>query len=433
MSKDQTSTQMNVSRADPTTLAREGQMWNAASGLANSSYQGYTGERVAGFTPDQMAGFDAARTAATAGVPTVAQGVDLTQQAGAYNPMMVNAAQAGPAAQADPTGLMAFFNAQRTGNPAASARDVSAQTAVGGIDQYLNPWTSQVVDAGLSDLDRQRQMAIAQTQAQAAASGAFGGSRHGVADSLTNAEAMRAAGALGANTRAAGFNTALGAATNDANRALSAAQGNQAADVATSVANAGNATSLTGAMAGNLANLGMFNAGQTNNMGQFNASMQQNADVANQGAGLAGNAQRLAAGGQLGSLGGQQQNMGLMGADALLRTGGMQQGLQQAQNDVAHQEWLRKQADPYNKLMFQQGFLGTVGQDSVSRTKQEGSALGGLMGAAATIAGGPVGGAIANMFGGGGMTAGMANQMSQMTPNVVNTAAPYMAQPRGLY
>lgn len=400
MSKDQTSTQMSRTRADPTTLAREGQMWDRASELANSPYQAYTGERIAGFTPDQLAGFEAARQAAGAGAPTVQSGIDLTQQAGAYNPMMLDPRSAGAAAQADPTGIMAFFQSQTQNAPVAGARDVSASRAIDmGLSDYLNPWTEQVVDAALSDLERQRQMAIAQTQGQAALSGAFGGSRHGVADSLTNAEAMRAAGALGANTRAAGFNTALQALTGDANRALSAAQGNQAADVATSVANAGNATSLTGSMIGNLANLGMFNAGQQNNMGQFNASLAANADLANQQAGLAGNAQRLAAGGQLGDLGAQQQNMGLLGADALTRIGGMQQGLDQARKDVAYDDWLRRQADPFNKLMFQQGFTGTVGSDSFSKTKQEGSALGGLMGAASTIAGIPgVSTAISNMF-----------------------------------
>lgn len=399
MGKDQTTTQMQVSRADPTTLAREGVLWDRASELAGQPYQAYGGQRIADFTPDQLAGFEAARAAAGAGAGTVANGIDLTQQAGAYNPMLVGAQQAGPAATADPTGIMAFFNAQRQGAPAAGARDVSASRAIDmGLSDYLNPWTDQVVNAGLSDLDRQRQMAIAQGQGAAAKAGAYGGSRHGVADSLTNAEAMRAAGSLSANTRAAGFNTALQALTGDANRQLSAAQGNQAADVATSVANAGNATSLTGSMLGNLANLGMFNAGQVNNMGQFNASLAQNADVANQGAGLTANAQRLAAGGQLGSLGAQEQQMGLIGADALTRIGGMQQGLNQAKNDVRYDEWLRRQADPYNKLMFQQGFVGTPGFDSFGKTTQEGSTLGGLAGAAATIAGGPVGGAIANMF-----------------------------------
>lgn len=402
MSKDTTTTQTSQTTADPTTLGREQQLWDRASGLANQPYQAYTGQRIAGFTPDQLAGFDAARAAAGAGVPTVTQGVNLTQQAGAYNPMMLDPRTAGAAAQADPAGLMAFFNSLQSGNPSASARDVTAASGHQmGMDNYLNPWTNDVVDAGLSDLERSRQQAITAGQAAASAAGAYGGSRHGVADSLTNAEAMRAAGALSANTRAAGFNTALQAVMADANRKLSADQGNQAADVATSVANAGNATQLGGSMLGLLGQTGMFNAGQTNAQNQFNAGLASNADLANQQAGLAGNAQRLAAGGQLGNLGAQQQQMGLIGADALTRIGGMQQGLNQANLDVAHQEWLRQQAHPFNQLMFQQGFVGTPGSTTNASTTQEGSMLGGLLGAGAAIAGGPVGAAIANMFGGG--------------------------------
>jgi hypothetical protein len=404
MSMDTTTTQTETTRADPTTLAREGQMWDAASGLATSPYQGYDGQRVAGFTPDQLSGFEAARQAATAGTGTVNQAIGMTQQAGAYNPLSLDPRFAGPAAQADPAQLLAAYQAAGQSLPTAGARDVAAQDAVGGINQYLNPYTDAVVDSSLSDLERQRQMAITSGQARAAAAGAFGGSRHGVADSLTNAEAMRAGGALFSQLHAQGFNTALGAATNDANRNLQGQMANQGADVATSVANANNAYGFAGQGLSNAANLGMFNAGAQNNMAQFNAGQGSAADMANQQAGLAGNAQRLGAAGQLGGLGQTQQNMGMVGADALTRIGGMQQGLNQAQNDVRYDDWLREQADPYNKLMFQQGFLGTVGQDARGTTKEEGSALGGLIGAASTIAGGPVGGAIANMFGGGKAT-----------------------------
>lgn len=401
MSKDQTTTQMSRTQADPTTLNRESAMWDRATELANSPYQAYTGQRVAGFTPDQLAGFDAARAAAGAGTGTVQSGINLTGQAGAYQPLTVGANPAGPAATASSDPLTALFQMfTGPGGPAASARDVSAQTAASGINQYLNPWTDAVVNSGLSDLDLARQRAVTQGAGAATAAGAFGGSRHGVADSLTNEAALREAANLSANTRAAGFNTALGAATNDANRNLTGQMANQSADVATGIANAGNQTSLFGSMMGNLANLGMFNAGQLNNMGQFNANLAQNADVANAGNGLTANAQRLAAGGQLGSLGQTQQNMGLIGADALTKIGGMQQGLDQANKDVAYEDWLRKQADPFNKLMFQQGFTGTPGSVSVSRTTQEGSPVAGLLGAASTIASIPgVSTAISNMFG----------------------------------
>lgn len=427
MSKDTTTTQNQVTTADQTTLGREADLWNRGNALTTAPYQGYTGQQVAGFTPDQQAGFEAARQAAGMGAPAVQTGVNYATQAGAYNPLNINPQFAGPAATADPSGVNAMYAAYRSGAPSASARDVTAEDAVGGINQYLNPWTDSVINASLADQERQRQIAIASGQARATAAGAYGGSRHGVADSLTNEAALREAGMLSANTRAAGFNTALGAATGDANRNLQGQMANQGADVATSTANAQNATSLFGQQAGINANLGMFNAGQQNQMGQFNSSLAMTADQANQGAGLTANGQRLGAAGTLGQLGGLQQNMGLTGADALTRIGGMQQGLNQANLDVAHQEWLREQADPYNKIMFQQGLIGTPGQVMKGKTTQEGSVAGGLLSAAATVAGGPLGGAISNMFGGGPQIPG-GNPVPQMA-----APQPFNLQPQGLW
>lgn len=87
------------------------------------------------------------------------------------------------------------------------------QAAAGpNIGQFMNPYTSMVTGSTLADLERQRQMAQRTTGAQATAAGAFGGSRHGVADALTNeAFARQGAQTLG-NLQSQGFNTALGAA-----------------------------------------------------------------------------------------------------------------------------------------------------------------------------------------------------------------------------
>ena len=52
------------------------------------------------------------------------------------------------------------------------------------------------IDRSLGDLERSRQGAINAGQADATAAGAFGGSRHGVADSLTNREFADSAGNL---------------------------------------------------------------------------------------------------------------------------------------------------------------------------------------------------------------------------------------------
>jgi hypothetical protein len=85
-------------------------------------------------------------------------------------------------------------------------------TSAAQIDQYQNPWTDDVVNQGQQDIERARQMAVHQTGDAATAAGAFGGSRHGVAESLTNDDYARAAAAQSAQLRAQGFDTALSAA-----------------------------------------------------------------------------------------------------------------------------------------------------------------------------------------------------------------------------
>lgn len=80
------------------------------------------------------------------------------------------------------------------------------------IGQFMNPYTSMVTGQTLSDLERQRQMAVNTTGAQATQAGAFGGSRHGVAEARTNEGFARQGAQTFGNLQQQGFNTALGAA-----------------------------------------------------------------------------------------------------------------------------------------------------------------------------------------------------------------------------
>ena len=54
------------------------------------------------------------------------------------------------------------------------------------LQQYTNPYESQVVNQSLDDLERSRLMAQNAGDAQAGAANAFGGSRHGIAAAETN-------------------------------------------------------------------------------------------------------------------------------------------------------------------------------------------------------------------------------------------------------
>jgi hypothetical protein len=113
------------------------------------------------------------------------------------------------------------------------------------INHYLNPFIQSVVDTTGADIGRQTAQQIAQNQGAATAAGAFGGSRHGVVDALTNEAAQRTLASTSANLRSQGFNTALGAGQTDLSRLLSADQGNQNASLAAAGVRA-NATGILG-------------------------------------------------------------------------------------------------------------------------------------------------------------------------------------------
>tara|TARA_R110000796_G_scaffold99184_7_gene207127 strand:- start:221 stop:1624 length:1404 start_codon:yes stop_codon:yes gene_type:complete len=100
------------------------------------------------------------------------------------------------------------------------------------IADYMNPYTDNVVNASMADLERQRLMQQQQISAQASAAGAFGGTRQGVAQSLTNEAFARQAAQTSANLRQAGFSQAQQQAQTDLGRQMTADQTNQTAGLA---------------------------------------------------------------------------------------------------------------------------------------------------------------------------------------------------------
>lgn len=76
------------------------------------------------------------------------------------------------------------------------------------IAAFQNPYEQQVVQQSLNDIEQQRQMAQAQEAQRATAARAFGGSRQGVAQSLTNEAALQQAARTSAALRQQGFGQA---------------------------------------------------------------------------------------------------------------------------------------------------------------------------------------------------------------------------------
>jgi hypothetical protein len=76
------------------------------------------------------------------------------------------------------------------------------------INAFQNPYETDVINAAMGDLDRQRQIQGMRDAASAIGSKAFGGSRQAVQGALTNEAYDRNAGQLASTMRSQGYNTA---------------------------------------------------------------------------------------------------------------------------------------------------------------------------------------------------------------------------------
>ena len=268
------------------------------------------------------------------------------QQFAGLNPMyqageeaLVNTGLAGPgitgtdlAAQ-----MSAYGGVYQPGMQTAGQANLS-MTGPGSIVSYMNPYTSQVRANALADLESARRSAIQQTGERATQARAFGGSRQGVAEALTNQGFAKQAGTLGTQLNENAFNQAVQL---------------QAADLART----------------------------------------QQAQAANQAAGLSGAELRLRGAGQLGSLAAQQQALRLGGAQAVMGAGGARQAMDQQQMDAIRNIGLQRLGIVQSSLGASPANLG----GTVSTPNYSNPAAGALGGA---LAGGQLFGPIGAIGGG---------------------------------
>lgn len=166
MSKGSHATTTNSSSStapDPAAMAAYQNLLLRAQTVSNKPYQAFTGEETAPINAQQRAGFG-----------------------------NINAGVAG----FDPN--QAWSNIGQ-GTSAVDAND---------INQYMDPYTNQVINATQADFDTQNQRANSIVTGNAAAQGALGGNRVGVAQALTQEGATRAQAPVIAGLRSAGFQSA---------------------------------------------------------------------------------------------------------------------------------------------------------------------------------------------------------------------------------
>ena len=230
------------------------------------------------------------------------------------------------------------------------------------MTDYMNPYTQGVIDTSMQDLERQRLMQQNDIGAQATSAGAFGGSRHGVAESLTNEAFARQGGQLAANLRQSGFTNAQQAAQADLARAMQAGLANQGANLTAQQSTAQNAL-----------NTQFNNMNSLNQSRQFTSGAQNAAALANQSAGLQGASLRQGAAQQMGNLGQQSFGYGQTLNQDLMNQGTQQQALQQALIDASKSQYGAYTGQPASSLSLMTAALGgTPYGQTQTNTKQLG-------------------------------------------------------------
>jgi len=181
------STSTTSNAIDPQLMNIYKDVYGIGKTIANQPYLPYTGPQVDGFNPDQLAGFDTTRS------------------------NYLKSLTADPRAK---------LNTLMTGGAASFLNPGAAIGEGKGIADYMNPYTTNVVDTTLTDINKMRDMALNRNADSAIAANAFGGSRQGVLESLTNQAAIEQAAKTGASLRSQGYRDAANLMQTDLDRAF---------------------------------------------------------------------------------------------------------------------------------------------------------------------------------------------------------------------
>lgn len=148
-------------------------VFSRANAASQQPFQAYTGERIADLTALQNAAITQAQTN--------------LGQFGASG--VIPEAQQRVSAAADIAGMQ--FTPQMA-------------------EQYMNPYTQQVTNAAIRNLQEQSALASQGQRAQAAQRGAFGGARQGIQEAVLQAETAKKAGDITAQLQSQAFSEAAG-------------------------------------------------------------------------------------------------------------------------------------------------------------------------------------------------------------------------------
>jgi len=333
----------------------------AGQALANRPYTPYDQQMIAGFNPIQNNAIGSANLYGNMGMGALGNSYNaLTNStganmaAGAYGGMQQLLGQLG----ANGAPQVGYNNANAVNASRGAVRDVSGGSFLDqNMGAYMNPYTQNVSNNVMSDMNRMGTLQQNQNNAGAAAAGAFGGSRHGVQNAVTNSEAQRNYGQMSNQLWNQAYDSATGLAGQDLTRGFQAGVSNQGMDWNTQALNA---------QLGTQTNLANASNKLTADLGNQNASTNQNALMGN----ILGN--MSSTGINMGNLGLSQgialQNYGQAGLNAQNAAGQMVQGQEQNQLTNNYNQWVEARDWAPNQFGYQTGSMPT-GQTGGSTTQ----------------------------------------------------------------
>jgi hypothetical protein len=281
----------------------------ALTDVNNNPYRPYAGQQVAAFTPMQAQAFTSIGDMQVA--PQLGQATGYANQATQGGMATATPALGYGASGAGYGGVGAGYGAVATG---AGDRYAQMATSPGSVSAYMSPYMQNVVDLQKQEANRGYDITGSQVMGKGAAAGAFGGSR----DALMRAENERNRNTALANIQAQGSQSAYDKAM-------------QSMQYGSNLGLQGLQTGIQGAQAG-IQGAGMGLQGVQGAQNAYGLGLQGANTLTN-----IGNAQF-------------NQQMGI--ADAQMRAGAAQQGMEQRGLDIGYQQYQDSQNYPYKQLGF---------------------------------------------------------------------------------
>ena len=271
-------------------------------------------------------------------------------QGGGYDPYMIGGMGGGAgggrvrAMQLDPNA---------TGYEAAQFQQADRE-------KFMNPYTGEVIDASLADIERARLQQANQAAAQATAAGAFGGSRGALMEAEIARNALDQSASTAANLRNQGFQFAAQQGQQDVGRRQQALQQNAQQQLQSYLANQSSAlqAGITNAQLG--AQTSIANQQAANQAQQFGLTQGLQAALANQSAGLQGAGMQMQGAQGLGALSNLGFGMGQPALSGVQQQGLMQQMLAQQMMDRGAGQYAGYQGAPGQALGYMAQALGAT-------------------------------------------------------------------------